>query len=183
MADGVNKPMRLDTSLLDGIGAANAAAKASSHSQHKTTGTTSFTSALKAAGASGAATTSTTKVPRGEKTRPVDGHKYADIVTGPRAGLYVNTSDNKRAGEAFVLVRRNGREYHIYGTGKDRVVIGLKAKPDTTPPAKTTAPTKTGAPVATAPVSTTTPTPTDTLTSTSPTTGGTAGTQSPAVTG
>jgi len=30
-----------------------------------------------------------------------------------------------------VLVRKNGREYHIYGTGKDRVVIGMKTKAET----------------------------------------------------
>jgi hypothetical protein len=42
--------------------------------------------------------------------------------------MFLNTGSNKRAGQAFVLVRKNGREYHIYGTGKNRVVIGMKTK-------------------------------------------------------
>jgi hypothetical protein len=40
--------------------------------------------------------------------------------------MFLNTGSNPRAGEAFVLVRKNGREYHIYGTGENRRVIGLK---------------------------------------------------------
>ena len=34
--------------------------------------------------------------------------------------MYLNTSGNVRDGQAFVLVKRDDREYHIYGTGKDR---------------------------------------------------------------
>ena len=30
------------------------------------------------------------------------------------------------------MVKRNGREYHIYGTGKDREVIGLKTAAEKT---------------------------------------------------
>src|SRR3954451_22951831 len=144
--------MRLDTSLLDGISAAKTA-KASSPSTQKTSGSTSFTSALKAATSSDAGT-STAKVPSGETSKAVAGHSYADIVTGPRAGMYVNTSGNARDGQAFVLVRRNGREDHIYGTGKDRVVIGLKPHKDTP-----TTTTKTDAPTAPAPTTNVAPTP------------------------
>jgi len=70
------------------------------------------------------------KAPKGEKTAPVKGHAYADITTGPRNGMYVNTSGNKRDGQAFVLVKRDGKEYHIYGSGKDRLVVCLKPKKD-----------------------------------------------------
>ena len=100
--------MRVDTSLLDGIAAVNTAAKTSSL---KSTGTTtSFSSALKSA-------------EEKETTKPVPGKNYAEILTGPRAGMYLNTSGNGRDGEAFILVKHNGREDHIYGTGDDRKVI------------------------------------------------------------
>ena len=49
MADGVINPMRVDTSLLQGIAAANQAAKASTASLKSTGTTTSFSSALKSA--------------------------------------------------------------------------------------------------------------------------------------
>jgi hypothetical protein len=65
---------------------------------------------------------------KGEKIEPVAGHAYADIVSGPRSGKYVNTSGNLRHGETFVLVRKGGVEYHIYGSGKDRLVVALKPR-------------------------------------------------------
>jgi|tagenome__1003787_1003787.scaffolds.fasta_scaffold20922193_3 hypothetical protein len=62
--------------------------------------------------------------PKGETTAAVPGHTdYRDILSGPRNGMYVNTSGNERNGEAFVLVHRHGVEYHIYGTGKERKVV------------------------------------------------------------
>jgi hypothetical protein len=75
---------------------------------------------------------------KGEKIEPVAGHAYADIVAGPRSGKYINTSGNARHGEAFVLVRKGGVEYHIYGSGKDRLVVALKprAEPADKPEAK-----------------------------------------------
>jgi hypothetical protein len=114
MADGVINPMRVDTSLLDGINAANAAAK--STSSLKSTGTTtSFSSALKSASDK-------------ETTKAVPGTNYHEILTGPRAGMYLNKSGNARDGEAFILVKHDGREDHIYGTGKDRKVISSSSK-------------------------------------------------------
>ena len=88
------------------------------------------------------------KVPKGEKTEAVKGHAYADITAGPRNGMFLNTSGNKRDGQAFVLVKRDGKEYHIYGSGKDRLVVCLKRKDD----AADTAPAK---PKSTAPAGTT----------------------------
>ena len=92
------------------------------------------------------------KAPKGETTKDVKGHAYDDILTGPRNGMYINTSGNKRQGMAFVLVKRDGKEFHIYGTGKDRLVVCLKPKTkvDETPEAK--------APVTTTPVGDTAPT-------------------------
>jgi hypothetical protein len=207
MADGVINPMRVDTSLLHGIAAANNAAAQAKPSTLKSSGTTtSFSSALKSASdkettkavegqnyaeivtgpragmylntgggprdgqafilvkhdgredhiygtgkdrvvissgtdkadkssdtsASTADDTAATGARKGERTKAVDGHAYADILNGSRSGMYINTSGNKRDGDAFVLVKRNGREFHIYGTGKDRVVVGLKPKADDT---------------------------------------------------
>jgi hypothetical protein len=102
--------MRVDTSLLQGITAANQANQTSTASLKSTGTTTSFSSQLKAA---------TEK----ETTRAVPGTNYAEILTGPRAGLYLNTSGGARDGQAFVLVKHDGREDHIYGTGTDRKVV------------------------------------------------------------
>ncbi len=70
---------------------------------------------------------------KGEKVKPVEGHAYADIVSGKRKGMYINTSGNERHGEAFVLVEKRGVEYHIYGSGKDRLVVALKPAADRKP--------------------------------------------------
>ena len=88
------------------------------------------------------------QAPKGEQSAPVAGHSYADITKGPRNGMFLNTSGNKRDGQAFVLVKRDGKEYHIYGSGKDRLVVCLKRKDD----AADTAPAK---PKSTAPAGTT----------------------------
>ena len=84
--------------------------KVASASLKSTGTTTSFSSQLKAA---------TEK----ETTKAVPGQNYAEILTGPRAGMYLNTGGGARDGEAFVLVKHDGREDHIYGTGDDRKVI------------------------------------------------------------
>jgi hypothetical protein len=72
---------------------------------------------------------------KGETMAAVKDHEYAEISGGKRSGMFINTSGNVRNGEAFVLARKNGKEYHIYGTGKDRLVVGFhmpsKATPDT----------------------------------------------------
>jgi hypothetical protein len=73
------------------------------------------------------------KLRNGEKIQHVEGHAYAEVTAGKREGMFINTSGNVRNGETFVLVRKNGKEYHIYGTGKDRLVVGFHmptAKPD-----------------------------------------------------
>jgi hypothetical protein len=128
--------MTLHPSQIGGVGAATAALKSTSTDTKKSSGT-SFSAVFKDA----TSTATDTKAPSGETTQAVEGHKYADIVAGPRKGLFLNTGSNARAGQAFVLVKKNGREYHIYGTGKDRVVIGMKTKAETqdaTTPATTT---------------------------------------------
>ena len=108
--------MRVDTSLLQGITAANQVSSKASTAALKSTGTTtSFSSALKSASEK-------------ETTKPVPGKNYAEILTGDRAGMYVNTSGGARDGEAFVLVKHDGREDHIYGTGMDRKVVTVSTE-------------------------------------------------------
>jgi hypothetical protein len=63
-----------------------------------------------------------TSAPKGERTEKVEGHHYMEIVSGPRNGMFINNSGNSRDGDAFVIVKRHGREFHIYGSGADRNV-------------------------------------------------------------
>src|SRR5262245_14408502 len=114
--------MTLHPSQLAVLGAGSTAGLKSTSTESKKSTGTSFSAALKDA----TSTATDTKAPSGETTQAVEGHKYSDILTGPRKGMFLNTGSNKRAGQAFVMVRKNGREYHIYGTGKNRVVIGMK---------------------------------------------------------
>jgi hypothetical protein len=70
------------------------------------------------------------KLRKGEKIEPVEGHGYAEIVSGARAGMYINTSGNSRHGEAFVLVEKADFDYHIYGSGEDRRVVRAAKRDD-----------------------------------------------------
>src|SRR4051794_40983744 len=137
MADGEINPMRVDTSLLQGITAANQATKVSTASLKSSGTTTSFSSQLKAASEK-------------ESTKPVPGANYAEILTGPRAGLYLNTSGGARDGEAFVLVKHDGREDHVYGTGDDRKVITAGAESSKKDSSVGSTPTKTSTPTGSA---------------------------------
>ena len=69
-----------------------------------------------------------------ERTQPVEGRKrYQEIVSGTREGLYLNTSGNARDGETFVRVLDDGVEYHIYGSGDDRVTVANDLRDDERP--------------------------------------------------
>jgi hypothetical protein len=70
----------------------------------------------------GSSASGSTAAPKGERTEKVDGHSYREIVSGPRNGMFINNSGNDRDGRAFVMVKRDGREFHVYGSGKDRTV-------------------------------------------------------------
>jgi hypothetical protein len=65
------------------------------------------------------------KLRKGEQIQHVEGHAYSEVTSGSREGMFINTSGNVRHGQAFVLVRKHGKEYHVYGTGKDRLVVGF----------------------------------------------------------
>jgi hypothetical protein len=68
--------------------------------------------------------------PKGERTQKVSGHDYVEIISGPRNGMFINNTGGKRDGEAFLIVKRAGREFHIYGSGSDRAVYEVGRKRD-----------------------------------------------------
>ena len=65
---------------------------------------------------------------KGEKLSKVDGHQFGRIKGGERDEMCVNLSGNARSGQAFDLVWRDGRQFHIYGSGKDRQVVEVGRK-------------------------------------------------------
>jgi hypothetical protein len=73
----------------------------------------------------------TASVPKGERTQKVEGHNYVEIVSGPRNGMFINNTGTKRDGQAFLIVKRHGREFHVYGSGDDRKVFEVGRKRET----------------------------------------------------
>jgi hypothetical protein len=73
--------------------------------------------------------------PKGETWGPVPGHSdYADILSGPRDGFFVSLS-GPRKGQAFVIVHRHGKTFHVYGEGKNKQWISVPTNPaDLRPP-------------------------------------------------
>jgi hypothetical protein len=64
--------------------------------------------------------------PDGEQTKKVAGHPYARVVNGDDKGMYLNqVAGGPRQGEVFRLVERGDRVFHVYGEGKDRLIVGL----------------------------------------------------------
>jgi hypothetical protein len=78
-----------------------------------------------------AAKSTSNAAPKGERTQKVTGHNYVEIVSGPRNGMFINNTGGKRDGEAFLIVKRHGREFHVYGTGEDRTVYEVGRKRET----------------------------------------------------
>jgi hypothetical protein len=93
--------------------------------------------------------------PKGERTQAVPGHSYKEIVSGPRNGMFINNTGNKRDGEAFVIVKRHGREFHIYGSGEDRTVYEVGRTRDATPGSGSTTSAAPGTSGTTSPTGTT----------------------------
>jgi hypothetical protein len=110
---------------------------------------TTATSATTTTPTSGTTTTSAAKAPKksfdtlfaeaqedlkkGEKLSKVDGHQFARIKGGARDEMCVNLSGNERSGQAFDLIWRDGRQFHVYGSGKDRSVVEVGHKAAATP--------------------------------------------------
>src|SRR4051794_13823267 len=86
---------------------------------------------------------------KGEKLSKVDGHEYARIKGGTRDDMCVNLSGNERSGQAFDLIWRDGRQFHVYGgSGADHKVVEIghkAAKTGTSTTTGTSTPTGTSA--------------------------------------
>src|ERR1051325_2942804 len=61
---------------------------------------------------------------KGEKLSKVDGHQFGRIKGGERDEMCVNLSGNARSGQAFDLVWRDGRQFHIYGSRSEERRVG-----------------------------------------------------------
>ena len=61
----------------------------------------------------------------GAKLEKVSGHAYERVSGGKHDGELLNTSGNARSGRLFEIVHRNGRTYHVYGSGSHRLFIGM----------------------------------------------------------
>jgi hypothetical protein len=80
---------------------------------------------------------------KGEKLSKVDGHQFGRIKGGDRDEMCVNLSGNARSGQAFDLIWRNGRQFHVYGSGKDRSVVEVGHQAASTTPTTSTGSTTT----------------------------------------
>jgi hypothetical protein len=98
----------------------------------------------------GVTTTKAPARPDGEQTKKVAGHHYARIENGTDKGKFLNQlAGSPREGSVFEIVKRANREFHVYGTGKDRVVVELKASGQKTPASSTSSSTGGAAPATT----------------------------------
>jgi hypothetical protein len=89
-----------------------------------TTGTGGSNTSPQTAEGTGEVERAIPKGPKGETTRVVKEHPaYVEVMSGPRNGMFINMTSNERRGEAFVIVHKDDRDLHVYGTGKDRRVI------------------------------------------------------------
>jgi hypothetical protein len=61
----------------------------------------------------------------GAKLEKVSGHAYERVHGGKHDGQLLNTSGNARSGQLFEVVHRNGRTYHVYGSGDHQLFIGM----------------------------------------------------------
>jgi hypothetical protein len=96
--------------------------------------------------------------PKNETWGPVKGaQSYADILSGPRNGWFVNLQQGSvREGEVFHIVKRDGKEFHVYGKDADKVWVEVGASKKK---ADAAASTGTGATTATPDATTATPDP------------------------
>jgi hypothetical protein len=112
--------------------------------------------------------------PKGETWGPVKGSpSYADILSGPRNGYFVNLQQGSvREGQTFHIVKRDGKEFHVYGEGDSKVWVEVGAKK------KAAAAATTGGAQATTPATGAADTRDASQTSTDSTTGGAAASSS-----
>jgi hypothetical protein len=64
--------------------------------------------------------------PDNEQTKKVSGHPYSRVENGADKGRYLNQVDGSpREGAVFRRVERDDRVLHVYGTGKDKVIVAI----------------------------------------------------------
>jgi hypothetical protein len=69
--------------------------------------------------------------PDGETWAPLKGDAhFARIITGPRAGQYVNLTHGERRGQVFSIERKDGKTMHVYGSGDSAKSIEAGADAD-----------------------------------------------------
>ena len=91
--------------------------------------TKSFADELAKSTSTSASSTKAAARPDNEQTKKIAGHAYARIENGSDKGLFLNQlASSPRLGTVFRMVERDDRVFHVYGTGKDRIVVELKAK-------------------------------------------------------
>jgi hypothetical protein len=91
--------------------------------------TKSFADELARSARTAAASTKAEARPDGEQTKKIEGHPYSRIENGSDKGLFLNQlAGSPRLGSAFRLVHRDDHVFHVYGTGKDRVIVDVKAQ-------------------------------------------------------
>jgi hypothetical protein len=99
-------------------------------------GAKSFAGELAKAATTSAPAAKAAPRPDGEQTKKIAGHAYARIENGSDKGMFLNQmAGNPRQGSVFRMVERGDHVFHVYGTGKDKVIIGMTApagKPATT---------------------------------------------------
>jgi hypothetical protein len=65
--------------------------------------------------------------PQGEKTKKVADHPYSSVESGPDKGMFLNQlAGSPRKGSVFKMVEREDHVFHVYGTGKEKVVVEVK---------------------------------------------------------
>jgi hypothetical protein len=116
---------------MDSVSAAHAASTTAS-----TTSSTSSTTASRTADGKDFATLfadAKKDLRKGETLSKVSDHDYARIRGGTRDGECVNLSGNARSGQAFDLIWRDGRQFHVYGgSGADHKVVEVGRAASTT---------------------------------------------------
>ena len=64
--------------------------------------------------------------PDNEQTKKIAGHPYSRVENGADKGRYLNQVDGSpREGAVFKRIERDDRVLHVYGTGKDRVIVAV----------------------------------------------------------
>jgi hypothetical protein len=110
---------------------------------HAAKGRKSFAAELAKSASTAPSSTKAAARPDGEQTKKIAGHPYARIENGADKGLFLNQlGGSPRIGSAFRMVERDDRAFHVYGTGKDRMIVEVKA-PSTGDATSTTSTTPT----------------------------------------